>query len=1638
MNNRKLRFISAFLSFALIFTTIIPALAFAETNEGDAKMMVEQITVDNEINPLGIDNKTPYFAWISSSTTRSSYQTAYRIVVADSEEGLNNGNYIWDTDKVMSDVSTGVAYDGPSLESQKRYFWKVCVWNQSDIMSGWSENGWFETAFLDTSGWGAAQWIGGSSTAKAPVELSMNGAYWIWHEADGVYWNSMDACTRYFRRTFTIDSISEVTAACIAMTADDEYDLYVNGVLASQSERVANSWKKAQYVDITSLLKTGDNVFAVVASNKLGSGGTKTGGGLLFSAKIVTKSGETAILTNSEWVTSDTLTDGWTSIDFDDSQWSPAYANQIYGSSPWGGSVSIISDSSDTNPAPLLRKSIWFPSDVAEAKAYVCGLGYFVMYIDGERVGTNVLDPGVTVYNKTALYVVHDVTEMLANKGSHSIGVELGRGFYGLPAEDTSYWNTAKWIGEPRLRFKLSVTFTDGTTTEIISDGSWRTADSPTLRDSIYMGETYDATKEIEGWKNVGFNDSSWRNVVVMDAPTSNLISQRVAPIRVVDSMSAESVTDLGGGKYVLKFPVVTAGWAKLKVTGAKDTKVTLTYGETLNKDGTVNNAGSSGLTNGPIQVDNYILKGGDTEIWEPSFSYKGFQYIQVEGYPGTAEEAKENIIAQIVHSDIQTSGTIESSNELLNQIHDITLRTMVNNSHSFISDTPMFEKRGWLGDANVMTKSTINNYDMRLFYKNWLYSIRDNQSSGGGGTVLSPNKSDGWCRDSIWGGAIISMPYTLYKEYGDVSFLSDNYTYMMYEMNYLRKYRTDADGLIDFADYGDWLSPSYHKPPEDTSLINTAYAYIYALMMEEAATVLNKPTDAANMKAYAEGLKTAFNNKWLDTEKGIYDTGNGEGYRQTSNAVPLMFGLVPEEYAQIVADNLAADVKARGNKHNVGFAGIKELFPALAEYGYIDTAFSVATGREFPSFGYWIDNGATTLWEFWELTSRSRDHCLHGSIDDWFYSYLGGIKNKSVGYKEFDIKPYIPEKLNSVNSSIETSYGKVVSAWSKNNSTGAYTFNVSVPVNTTAYLTVPSVSSDLITENGIKASAVEGVEAVEKSENTVTLTLGSGDYIFEVEAEPSNVTFSDTTTNTALTFAEKAQLLTAKSQFEGTELKLNGLTMEYMQNNFNKADNAIVDWKIIGYTGKQNTTFVDEADLANLKDLDFVCNGSASGSVRSNGTFATKSHNHSIYALQSSGVNMGYENTTTQNVLHGADRISEDYYDALVTLTLDEVREIEDIYLFGQWTTDLAIPTYAIYVSEKEEDLYDPQNQVCLFDYYEGYKLDLGVTSEDKPHKLTCKGRNSEGQLWKFTEEKPIGKYVGFKIYDAAAHPTEKSFLAILDMGVFGSELKYNTASFLDAKGNEIGAIKVREGCFVSDYLDELNAISEKLPEIYGYYKFVVDGIQQWNGNIYEILSGDTSFSPIYKVDDTLTTYVTATDTKGNRFIDETMRFDTRIELIDSDAKGWKMGDSVVTNGSKATLYACGETMEITATTESKSAQSLSIIGYELSNNNFAVFAHAELNENVIAFGFIFGSSTYYNDGSYAFTLDDTAAFTEKLATFKEATVSNDFGKDFMGMLTGIGINKTRYARAYIRYNDGSILYSSDIVSVTNQEELR
>ncbi len=1384
------RVLSIVLSVILVVGLLPPFSVSVTKAEEQCEMNFKKLTVENRINPLGIDVKDPDFSWILSSNQKASVQTAYRIVVAKSEADLSAEEYVWDTGKIISSNSVDIKYTGSELLSQQRYYWKVCVWDGSNRQSEWSEVSWFETALFAESDWSGAQWISGNTViASEDSDISLDSAYWIWHAADGNYWTSMPAATRYFRKTITIESVSAVDVAILAATADDTYELYINGVKAAETP-TGGSWKTAQFANIKELLVSGNNVIAIKATNNLGSGGVQTGGGMLAAIKLTTDGVSQYITTDSSWVTNDAEIAGWETISFDDSDWTAANATQKYGSSPWYKNVTVdLPDggASSVNPAPLLRNEITLSKEVSNARAYVCGLGYFVMTIDGKRVGNSVLDPGTSNYHKTSFYVVHDVTDVLS-KGSHALGITLGRGFYSLPAEDTIYWNDVKWLSEPKLKLKLQVEYTDGTSEVFVSNSAWKTSSSPILRDSLYMGETYDARLEQPGWDTVGFDASQWSAVSIVDAPAGKLKVQTIEPIRVTDTLEAVEATDLGNGVYVLKYPVVTAGWAKMTVKGDAGTTVTLTYGEKLRTNGTVNNDGSSGLTTGPIQIDRYTLKGGDTETYEPQFSYKGFQYIQVEGYPGTIDEAKTNIKAQVVHSDLKETGNFESGNELLNKIHEITKRTMVNNSHSIISDTPMYEKRGWTGDANVMAKSIVNNYDMNEYLSNWLISISDNHSSSGGGTEISPNKNDGWTSNVIWGGAMIGLPYELYKNYGNVDILKTYYTNMMNEMRYYKNNRYESDtGLIKDGTYGDWVSPKGgetatgpHKQPEDGRLLYTAYVYKYALIMEEVATLLGKTADATEMRNFANGLKSSLNSAFLNTEKGIYETANGESYRQTSNAVPLMFGMVPDEYEAIVAKNLAENIKSGDFDLNCGFAGLKELFPVLCEYGYTDVAYTLATQTDYPSHGFWIENGATTLWEMWELTARSLDHNLHGSIDDWFYSYLGGITAKTAGYKEISIKPYVPGELDYVNSSIETSYGTVISNWSKD-SEGLLTMNVTIPTNTTAVISVPARNNA-----NVNISGAEDATYINAADGYVNYSVGSGNYVFKTLEEKINVNFANVNsysyydgTTTVMPFSEKVKHLTAVSDYDNTTLDVSGLTIDYMKNKLSPEDNLIKNWKITGYTGVE-TTQINTADYLNaLTDMDFYAAGGASGTTRSNGTMATKDHNNSCWILNEKS----YESTTTSEILYGKDRIKAGYYDATVTLELQGESTIDSFYLFSQWSPEYTIGTYAVYVADTAEELFNEKNRVCLFDYYEGYQKDLTVTGENKPYKLTCRGRHSEGQLWTFDGDvKPSGSYVGIKVYDAALSDTYKGYLSIYDIGVFG-HIQSNVADYFSTE---------------------------------------------------------------------------------------------------------------------------------------------------------------------------------------------------------------------------------------------------------------
>lgn len=771
------------------------------------------------------------------------------------------------------------------------------------------------------------------------------------------------------------------------------------------------------------------------------------------------------------------------------SPWSaPAYwETGLFEDSDWAGARWI---GAAVDGSPQLRKEFAVGREVVRARAYLSGLGYHVLTIDGTRVTENVLDPGVTSYDKSALYVAHDVTDAVRARGSHVLGVTLGRGFYGLPLEDTKYWGSAPWLGSPRLRLKLQIDYLDGGHEVVVSDADWQVCGGPTTRDSVYLGETYDARLVQPGWDCPGFDASNWRRAVEVAAPTSQLRPQLMEPIRVVDTLRAVEITCPKPGCYVFKYPVVTAGWVRLRVAGPAGTEVTLRYGETLHPDGTVDNRGDAGLTNGAIQTDRYVLRGDSTEGWEPSFSYKGFQYVQVDGYPGVP--TVDDVLARVVHSEVASTGDFSCSSPTLNSIHEISRRTILNNLHSVMTDTPMFEKRGWLGDVNVLLPATIDNFGMHRFYRNWLSIIQDGQTSDGAGVELSPNPDPAAYTDPIWAGVLVDLPWQLFQDYGDRDVLELSYDSMAKYVDYLT---TCSDGLIQQGFYGDWVSPAtsgtFPWPPEGAQLTATAYFYRYAGVLAAAADELGREDDARRYRELARRIATEFNARFLDRAAGIFRTDRDVGYRQTSNAVPLSFGLVPTDLVDQVLENLVADVRARGNHLNTGHAGTKELLSVLTAHGQVDVAFAVATQRTYPSWGFWIDNGATTLWEAWETNTRSRDHAFLGSIEGWFYRDLAGIRPAAPGYARIAIRPHVPSGLEQVSASVRTVHGIVGSQWEQRDD-GLH-LTVTIPANTTAEVFVPAVS----------AREVEAVDSefVRMDGDRAVFGVGSGTYHFRTAA---------------------------------------------------------------------------------------------------------------------------------------------------------------------------------------------------------------------------------------------------------------------------------------------------------------------------------------------------------------------------------------------------------------------------------------------------------------------------------------------------------------------------------------------------------
>jgi len=706
--------------------------------------------------------------------------------------------------------------------------------------------------------------------------------------------------------------------------------------------------------------------------------------------------------------------------------------------------------------APYFRKEINISSTVVSAKAYIAVAGLYELSVNGKRIGNRQLDPMFTRYDRRNLYATYDITNFLKN-GENAIGVWLGNGWYNLQSTAVWYFDKSPWRNRPAFCMDIRITYKDGSVETISTDKKWKTSLSPLVFNSIYTGEHYDARKNQNGWDKPGFDDSKWTKVLVRPAPSQNIVSEQIQPIRRVEKICPKSVRKIDEKTWLFDFGQNISGVTQLSVKGEKGTTFTIKHGEEL-KDGRIDMSNLNAHyrptdDTDPFGTDIYILGGEGDEIFSPHFNYKGFQYVEVTCDRSVTLSA-DNLTAFFIHSDVPPVGKVMTSNPLINKIWEAANRSYLSNLVGIPTDCPHREKNGWTGDAHIAIETGLYNFDGITVYEKWLADHQDEQQPNGVLPAIIPTSGWGyhWANGLDWTSTIAIIPWNIYMFYGDSHLLKSCYENIKLYVDHVSdKY---PDGLTDWG-LGDWVPVKSKTPVEFTSSI---YYYVDAKILSDAAKIFGKQEDEKKYSALAEKIKTAVNKKYLNVETGVYAEGN-----QTEQSFPLFWGLVPDELKSKVAEQLAKRVKADNNHIDVGLLGSKSILNALSENGYADLAYTLASQKDYPSWGMWIDNGATTLFEAWKSVSStdgkrksSLNHIMFGEIDAWFYKALGGIHPDPIqpGFKNILLRPNFITNLEHVKVQYRSPYGEIISQWEHKGKKVIYT--VVIPSNSTASMTVP------------------------------------------------------------------------------------------------------------------------------------------------------------------------------------------------------------------------------------------------------------------------------------------------------------------------------------------------------------------------------------------------------------------------------------------------------------------------------------------------------------------------------------------------------------------------------------------------------
>ena len=1086
----------------LFVASILTSHAAGQTSPAAAEIHVADLKCEDLVDPMGIDVAQPRLSWVLTSPQRGQKQTAYRILVAGDVRNLQNGaGDLWDSGRVESDRSIHLAYAGKSLPSRMKCFWKVRVWDKDGKPSPWSAPAAWSMGLLSAADWGGAKWIGTkdpeptSHSAAAPrpgigyiANLSDRADEVKWVQVDLGDSKPIDQIRLYapyhyepvvgqrvagfgFPVRFRIDVSEEAAFETFTTVANQTKSDYPNPAREARSFDAGGV--SGRYVRVTAVKlykrEVKDQPFCFDLAEMEVFRGEKNAA---LGAPVTAKDS----IEGSGWGKRH-LTDG---------------ATETGDLAPQDLAV----ENRTRLPARYLRREFEVSKRVTRATAHVCGLGFFDLFLNGNKVGDHVMDPALSGYKKRAFYVTFDATDCLKS-GNNAVGVILGNGRYFGPRKISP--GNVPIHGPPRLLLQMRIEYDDGSMLDVVSDESWKlTSDGPIRANNEFDGEEYDARMEMPSWNNAGFDDSKWVHAEAVDPPGGVLQSQMMEPMRVVEVRKPVGISNPKPGMYLVDMGQAYYGTVRLKVSGPAGTRVQMRSAYNINPDGTLRARDNRTA----LSTDVYTLKGRASETWNPRFRGQGHRYVEVTGFPG--EPTVDNFEGLVIHTDFDSVGSFCCSQPTINRIYESIRWTQRAYIRSLSMEPDRDERQGWLGTQAKDFESNAFNFQMAPLLTKWLGDIRLDQLPDGQLPDVSPTYWSLYSGGIVWPSNIMILPEIQYDLYGDRRALQQNYDAMKKWMTFCTRHLKPGF-TVDQNTYGDWCDAYSMDGGKETGgtsreLISSAYYYNNCRIMARAARLLENPEDETHFSELAEKIKAGFNGRFFKPDENKYGSGT-----QTSYVLPLAFGMVDEARREAVAANLADDVMLKRKGHlSVGMVGIFWLMQVLSETGHHDVAYTIATQTTRPSWGYMISKDATTIWERWDTDTRGPGMnseallILAGNVEAWFYQTLSGINYdpKHPGFKQIIIRPRPVGDLAWVKADHDSIHGRIAVEWRRD--AEKLTLNVTIPANTTATVFVPATDATNVTESGKSAEQAEGVELLRLEDGCAVFEVGGGVYRFE------------------------------------------------------------------------------------------------------------------------------------------------------------------------------------------------------------------------------------------------------------------------------------------------------------------------------------------------------------------------------------------------------------------------------------------------------------------------------------------------------------------------------------------------------------